>query len=323
MALTTINVKNKIPIIDSLRGLAALTVVICHSHIFPENNYLDLSRSAVLLFFIISGYCIALSLDTENKNSIFNFLARRFFRLYPVYWLSIALMVVASPETFKLNEIFINATMLQSFFNVANINNAYWTLFVELLFYILVIFFLYTQFNRTLNFYASSCIFFILISFLAACIRSNFDLQIPWAHLSFLSLFLFGSTIYAARNKNYSRISSYFYVAIYLCFTYWTLYFVYRDNHAYHFLGYALAIWIFPSAILTQWYRCRWLESLGKISYGIYLIHVPIMVILLKYINEGPIYLISLLFISIFFSYFTYLLIERPVIKFGKKLLAK
>ena len=50
--------------IDALRGLAALLVL--YSHLNPLEGIFvpsDLGRMGVLLFFIISGYCIFLAVD--------------------------------------------------------------------------------------------------------------------------------------------------------------------------------------------------------------------------------------------------------------------
>lgn len=72
-------------LIDAWRGLAALAVVIHHvAHIF-------IGGPAVMLFFVISGYCIAASADSCHRRGFGfgTFMMRRIRRIYPPYLLSL------------------------------------------------------------------------------------------------------------------------------------------------------------------------------------------------------------------------------------------
>ncbi len=71
--------------IDAWRGLAALAVVLHHV------AQVNVGGPAVMLFFVISGYCIAASVDScERKGLGFGrFMMRRVRRIYPPYLLSI------------------------------------------------------------------------------------------------------------------------------------------------------------------------------------------------------------------------------------------
>ena len=77
-------------VIDGLRGLAALAVVMHHSGIAPLGHY------AVMVFFVISGYCIAASAETCRRNGVtFGvFMWRRLRRIYPPYFFAIAFYVL-------------------------------------------------------------------------------------------------------------------------------------------------------------------------------------------------------------------------------------
>jgi peptidoglycan/LPS O-acetylase OafA/YrhL len=77
-------------LIDAWRGLAALAVVIHHvAHIF-------IGGPAVMLFFVISGYCIAASADSCQRRGLGfgRFMLRRLRRIYPPYLLSLAFWAV-------------------------------------------------------------------------------------------------------------------------------------------------------------------------------------------------------------------------------------
>jgi peptidoglycan/LPS O-acetylase OafA/YrhL len=73
-------------LIDAWRGLAALAVVVHHV------AFINIGGPAVMLFFVISGYCIAASVDSCQRRGLGfgKFMMRRVRRIYPPYLLSIA-----------------------------------------------------------------------------------------------------------------------------------------------------------------------------------------------------------------------------------------
>ena len=133
--------------VDVLRGLAAFWVVL--SHYGPYwNRYLgsvpiivpnDWGLYAVKLFFIISGFVIFMTLG--RCKSISDFVILRFSRLYPTYWATLALSTAVSAIVFAkgfwLTGFAINATMLQDFLGYPRFDNVYWSLTVELAFYLM------------------------------------------------------------------------------------------------------------------------------------------------------------------------------------------
>jgi peptidoglycan/LPS O-acetylase OafA/YrhL len=72
-------------LLDGLRGLAALAVV--GTHLTGSG----LGHDAVMLFFVISGYCIAAAAESCRRKglSVREFMWRRLRRIYPPYFLSI------------------------------------------------------------------------------------------------------------------------------------------------------------------------------------------------------------------------------------------
>jgi peptidoglycan/LPS O-acetylase OafA/YrhL len=87
--------------LDGLRGLAALSVLLCHASSlgFPSGVWAD-GAAAVGLFFVLSGFVLARSL-LSHPQSYAQFVRRRFLRLYPTYWatllLSLLLMATYNP----------------------------------------------------------------------------------------------------------------------------------------------------------------------------------------------------------------------------------
>lgn len=129
--------------VDGLRGIAALAVVVYHyegvAFGTPRHDRLfKLGELGVELFFIISGFVILLSL--EKGPSIRQFAVNRFMRLYPAYWFSMipAAAALFVSGQFRLSVFLVNATMCQSFINVRDLIEPYWTLGYELWFYIAI-----------------------------------------------------------------------------------------------------------------------------------------------------------------------------------------
>ncbi|MGC2425188.1 MAG: acyltransferase [Nitrospirota bacterium] len=137
--------------IDLLRFFAALSVVAYHytflgfagdrmsvsyAHFAPVSKY---GYLGVNLFFIISGFVI---LNTALRKSPKNFLISRFVRLYPGFWvccsLTLMAMLVAGGAHTSLAAYLVNMTLLNEFVGVKSIDNVYWSLSYEIVFYALI-----------------------------------------------------------------------------------------------------------------------------------------------------------------------------------------
>lgn len=98
----------RIPELDGIRGFAILLVVIAHYFviaIYPQPGsflaYVQLllinAGSGVDLFFVLSGFLIGGILfdNRESDNYFRTFYARRFFRIFPLYYLFIGIFITA------------------------------------------------------------------------------------------------------------------------------------------------------------------------------------------------------------------------------------
>jgi len=94
--------KGKFEILESLRGFAAVYVVLHHISLFqmPKKSavsYLfSLGQAAVMLFFVISGFVIyyaCYSISKENF-SFRNYFIKRFRRIYPVFLAALAISYI-------------------------------------------------------------------------------------------------------------------------------------------------------------------------------------------------------------------------------------
>ena len=146
---------DRLYLLDGLRLLAAISVVAFHftayqspqwgvpvTEVFPDLGWVtSYGGFGVQLFFVISGFVILMS---AWGRSIPSFVASRIARIYPAYWAAVVLAVllfrVIWPEgkTVSLQQALMNLTMLQTPFGVDDVDGVYWTLWVELCFYMII-----------------------------------------------------------------------------------------------------------------------------------------------------------------------------------------
>lgn len=136
--------------LDALRGVAAMAVVLFHfttrfdqlfGHESPPLFSFPIGHYGVNLFFIISGFVIFMTI--ERSRAPMDFIMSRFSRLYPAYWVAIALTFtithwlglpghLADFKTALMNGLMFHGMV----FRVTHVDGVYWTLEVELLFYL-------------------------------------------------------------------------------------------------------------------------------------------------------------------------------------------
>ncbi len=145
--------------LDGLRGIAAFGVVLSHFILAYDERYVDDPRAfggasvgeviseigayGVNLFFLISGFVVLVSARRAKRPS--DFVISRFSRLYPPYWVALVLAVVLAwvasiphvPLDWKT--IVANLSMVQRWFLQSNVDGVYWTLAVEMQFYVLLL----------------------------------------------------------------------------------------------------------------------------------------------------------------------------------------
>ncbi len=135
---------SRVEFLDGVRGLASFLVLIGHSMEAADpwwgqwQSTLNLGRAGIVAFFLVSGYVVALSLGFQSLRV---FWIRRFFRLYPIFWITLALYIIidwpASSErySFSFVTVVLNILMIQGFVSVASMLWPTWTLGSELAFY--------------------------------------------------------------------------------------------------------------------------------------------------------------------------------------------
>jgi peptidoglycan/LPS O-acetylase OafA/YrhL len=144
MVLINIAQRDRFAEVDVLRGLAALAVVFSHYTQYLGRYYGDApfeyryGFEAVLLFFTISGFVIYFTL--QKCATVVDFAVARATRLYPTYVTALLLMTVVEVVVFGgtvwWGGLVANLTMFQEFIGYKNLDNVFWSLTVEVAFYL-------------------------------------------------------------------------------------------------------------------------------------------------------------------------------------------
>jgi len=351
--------------IDALRGIAALLVIWLHVsevfvHISPETSaqgtsfydfarILGFGRIGVVIFFAISGFVICRSLTGNIFEGSKKFITRRILRLYPAFWVSIALGLPSIwwlfDKPFGWDAVAFNFTMLPELFGKQPIIGLYWTLETEIVFYILCwLLFINKNLNNPLVlFYVSTSLAFIYvvsnIFFIPIWLRSSLK-TMPYN----LAIMFWGGLFRYWYDNKKSHIAL-FNIKTDVC---WLLYgctivilitalaIITKGYtaHDYHWItigsSYILGISTFIICNLLFKITNKFMVWSGTISYSLYLVHPVILYSLFWYLkNKAPYWLttfhlsvyigITLIF-SVALSAIIYYSVEKPAIILAHRL---
>lgn len=268
--------------LDALRGIAALAVVFYHfttryNQIFNKEFICNFSFGwlGVPVFFILSGFVIYLTVN-KSKTSL-SFFKKRFLRLYPTYWICLILTLIIecfsslSINKLSLTNVLVNFTMFQELFNINNLDGAYWSLFPELMFYLIMGFLMFFKKQNAYYIY-NGVLLFIGILYL---IWPNVIFE-KLIVIHYILLFMIGIAFYRIYNGIRNNIDFILIVMNWLVGT--KLY--YQSNQSIPllllycaFLAIIGIYFLFIYKKLEFLSRSKILMFLGYISYALYLIH--------------------------------------------------
>lgn len=271
--------------VDALRGLAALSVVLFHyttrfEQLFHPDPGLQWGFAhghyGVNLFFIISGFVIFMTLHRTRRPM--DFVVSRFSRLFPTYWFAIVLTFTITHllglpgKLVSLASAVGNLAMVHNLFRVPHVDGVYWTLEVELLFYIgMFALYRFGQLRRIhlalgallalrLSYQALDSFFGIELSWTVS--RLLILNYIPWFSLGICIYLLLNGPTAAQRQRNWLVIS----MALF------TLGVAGSVLEALLAVAFATAVY-FAAAGRLAVLRHPVLVWLGAISYPLYLLH--------------------------------------------------
>lgn len=348
--------------IDSLRAIAALLVIWMHT---SEHFVLiaapsvqdrlhdiawlaDFGRIGVVIFFAISGFVIPSSLRVDRAGSCREFLIKRLFRLYPIYWFSIPFGLVTFwylwGKEISVTAILLNLTMIQEALGMPSVQGQYWTLQTELAFYALCVLLFFGGVLRSARVLSTLillltalCILPIVLSFIGRPLSFALPPAIAMLVLH-LGVMFWGALFRIWYDKTpmhwFARLSVFGYVA-----AWWLMAAVAVVHYVlitpeikvlHFFVPYALGVAIFAGLAIYGKVRPAWLVWLGTISYSLYLFHPVVFYSLswlvqvsnVSWLQQWPTgaYMLASLAGTIFVSALTYRYIEQPAMRLGNYL---
>lgn len=344
-------IKHRLQWVDSLRGIAALLVVILHLwhsllptfHLnmsggvkiisFFVFDYLDFGKIGVVAFFLISGFVIPYSFRNKTNKQFF---IGRFFRLYPAYWIAILSVILISGFP-PAQQLLINITMFQRFVGVEDLIGAFWTLQIEIIFYIICACFHYFKLLENDKFIVKTIYVFIGLSLSAAIIRYQLEKKIPVALFLALAAMFFGLSWRRFFLDRSAVINKSVVMKLLICFLIALLpitLLAYSKNYGNdetwyrYFFSYIVAFALF---FLFSYYKFenKVLLYLGNISYSLYLLHtyfgisLTYMVMDLLKIHNIYAFICFFFFLSFLSASISYFFVEKPCVKLGRKLIGK
>jgi peptidoglycan/LPS O-acetylase OafA/YrhL len=345
--------------VDALRGIAALSVAAYHidrygplpgaaAGVVPKfiNSALHHGWVGVQMFFVISGFVIAYTLRGVRitPSSLGNFALRRSLRLDPPYWVTMLFVIglcVLTTSLFDIenglmdeaptwDQVLAHLFYLQNILGYHNLSAGFWTLCIEVQFYLL--FALLLGFAQRLTAHCSD----------RADGAHWLPLLLTYAPLAIASLFWFSHD-----QDNTDWVVHFFAFFFFGAMAWWTLegrmpkpafwafagaILIRQWIHGTFDMWVALATGLAIYAVIStgrsdRWLRWRWLQRLGLISYSLYLIHYPVSWIIttLGYELTGtaPVaavfWLVLSLAASIGVANALYAAVELPAIRFARR----
>lgn len=353
------------PALDGLRGIAILSVILFHN--FEYTNAFSFGWLGVDLFFVISGFLITtILLQTVNNQYYFrNFYIKRILRIFPLFYVSLILILYLLPLLWSeySDKIFYYKhyqlwfwTFLQNWLlglNFPNENTSpliqhFWSLAVEEQFYLiwpLLIFWIKNP--KTL------CLLIIILLLGVNILRASLLLlhlnSIPFGTIfpftridgictgSLLALILYLKL--KVKIKHFIIIGS---IILSLNFLFYILYARYMLSLIYFScIGYTSFSLLFSiiiylllnknSYFINIVLENRMIKLIGKVSFGLYIIHYPVYILMGYRLQEWarpsgmPNHLIQAItsvittIIGIILSIFSYYCFEIHFLRLKKK----
>lgn len=288
----------RLRLLDGLRIAAAIGVVLYHytgrypSQVDDFGWFAHITTYAavgVYLFFMISGFVI---LMTAWGRDLPDYIGSRVGRLFPTYW---AAVLIAGLIVFALRPDFpgepwrelgwddwaLNFTMVHSAFGAENIDGIYWTLYMELKFYVLIALFMLVGITR--NRILAVALVWPVLGALAQ--NNGGDVLAEILMPQYAPLFAIGMVLYLVHLDRRFRTDTALTLAFNLAFM------AYQSNGPYaDFMtrtdditasGGIIALILLAGVALlwacscTRWQYIdwRWLTTAGALTYPLYLVH--------------------------------------------------
>jgi len=347
--------------LDALRGLAALLVLAIHLSaltVLLGKYSFGFGAYGVQLFYILSALTLFLSSNqrfSTEARPVAKFFLRRFFRIAPLFYLAVIIAYLFSDGvTYRLpvSGVSIN-NIIAHFFFVFGFNKYWinsvigveWSIFCEVLFYLtLPLVFKYIKSKKqALYLLGFSLLVYIVFKGAVYLFNRGGDLLLAeWSSVFILSnyfYFALGILLYFIIRQPLRVRKAYLYFAWLVLFAGVILMITFGLAHfgalLFSVFAFLLVYLMSNNLPVNIIFNNRFTRFIGQISYSMYLWHYLVLGWFAKYLinpnsaffaSHPPIRIgsiILVIFSVVFISYLSYILIEKPSINLGRRLIKK
>ncbi len=335
--------KGRLEFLDVIRGIAALSVAVHHYLSVSSNTYnywalkyFNLGGFGVVSFFLVSGFIIPYTL--ERGGTLQRFWISRFFRLFPLYWVSLFGIVLfdhfhkmylpTGAHVHLAKFVLSNALMLQLPAHEPSAFPLYYTLLLEMSFYALCSIFFWIGRNRKSQLLAWIAMAVMLVTNVGAAIVFHKSLSAGACGMlvsSFVGTVLYRVFSNEETKAGFLRLLPPLAIVFAICFYYrFSMYPALNEDPRWNYSA-TLITWPLAYLFVLTMYKLRNLKYpavlrwLGQISYSVYLTHLFVFY-LIPWPLDNPFAIFGYLALSVGVSWVTYSLIEKPAIDLGHRI---
>jgi peptidoglycan/LPS O-acetylase OafA/YrhL len=342
--------------LDGLRAIAALAVMV--EHLFGDLlrqapsatgamstvarsvvENLSLGRFGVALFFLISGFVVPFSIHGERP--LRDFAISRLFRLYPALWLALAALATTAwlaGDMPPMATVLTNMTMAPPLFGQPWLSPIYWTLFVELVFYLLVALLFAAGGLRNIGALLGLGLSLIAATVLPVQLRVHGVVALPvqylGIHLSFLFLGLL-LRLWLVERRPGARLSALILGLAQLAAVLAVSPFSLARGDSFIMEGlkpvlgaYLIAFAVFVAAVRLERPHSVLLARIGLISYAMYLFHGQVNAAVYRALPLTGRFsdlaaMLLCIGLTLALSWLVYRMVERPMIQLGRRIASR
>ncbi len=342
---------------DGIRGIAVIIVWLAHTSGKDQSlsewlSFQGIGHIGVMLFFVLSGYLLSLPFSINQNFNLKNYLIRRFLRIAPLFYLVVISVFLYQLQTGEIHTRYLHINGgIEGFIRhilFLKGNGIFWTIPTEFIFYLILPF--------VANFLLKASISRYLLVLFLASVYSAYHLCLYFGsidlppiklvdikkHSQYLDVFLIGVIFGMLTNEEVVRVNYVKYKSfldkgilfIFLLTLLASLILVSKNFLGFsrpyiHFKYYSglLAV-VFGLTLISMHLGNNYLRHIftfkpfifcGVVGYSWYLLHM----LVIQFLNEFGIepwvrFFLGTALISLV-SYISYIFVEEPFIKLGKK----